>query len=232
MLRVVMLGCGTGVGKTYISRALLGAIRQAGCATVGLKPIETGIRSIVGALPSTSDAQALSRASSHPTAREHPLYAFPDPISPHLAARRAGRVIELSTVATWVRECEADLTLYVSSHRASCSVVETAGGVFSPVSTDATNFDLALALEPAIWILVAADSLGVLHDVTATLQAMRARGRSPDHLVLSAARPADESTGTNADELETLGIARTAAVVARDSDEEIEPLIRALLEHP
>jgi dethiobiotin synthetase len=109
------------------------------------------------------------------------------------------------------------------------SVVETAGGVFSPLSSTAANFELALALDPAIWVLVAADALGVLHDVSATLLAMRARNRVPDHVVLSAARPPDASTGTNAAELAALGIATPSAVLARDDDRGLDALVASLM---
>ena len=108
-------------------------------------------------------------------------------------------------------------------------MVETAGGVFSPLNVSSTNFDLALALEPAVWVLVAADALGVLHDVSATLQAMSARGRLPDHIVLSAARAADASTGSNAAELCTLGVVQPSAVLARNEHRGIEPLVDRLL---
>jgi hypothetical protein len=39
----------------------------------------------------------------------------------------------------------------------------------------------------------------------------------PDHLVLCAARAPDASTGTNAGELERLGIARPSAALSRDA---------------
>ena len=86
------------------------------------------------------------------------------------------------------------MTPLVSSHSAHWTIIETAGGVFSPLALGLSNFELARALEPAIWVLVAADALGVLHDVSATLKAMRASGREPDHLVLSGAREPDAST--------------------------------------
>ena len=97
------------------------------------------------------------------------------------------------------------------------SVVETAGALLSPLAPGVTNFDLARSLEPAIWILVGSDSLGTLHDVSATLEVLRYRGRLPDHVVLSAAR-IDESTGTNAGEMRLLGIAEPSAVLDRYGD--------------
>jgi hypothetical protein len=73
--------------------------------------------------------------------------------------------------------------------------------------------------------------LGVLHELAATLRALGAAGRVPDHVVLSAARGSDASTGTNADELRRLGIADPALELgpnASDATSFIERLSRAL----
>jgi dethiobiotin synthetase len=129
-------------------------------------------------------------------------------VSPHLAARQAGQVIDIDAVVCWVESQEAasspDITL-----------VESAGGALSPLGAGVTNLELALALDPALWILVAPDSLGVLHDVSATLRALP---RLPDAVVLSAARAPDASSGTNARELEALKISPVLGVLSRDGD--------------
>ena len=231
MPRVVVLGAGTGVGKTRVSVALLSALGERGHATLGLKPVESGITGDSNHPPG-SDASALAGAASHRTTLRSPLYPLCRPVSPHLAARSQGMSIELEHIRDWVRDSEAEMTPLISPHIAKWSVVETAGGVFSPLSARTTNFDLALAMEPAIWILVAADALGVLHDVSATLQAMRARNREPDHVVLSGAREPDASTGTNSAELRALDIAVTSAVLARNDDRGIESLVELLLTTP
>jgi dethiobiotin synthetase len=112
-----------------------------------------------------------------------------------LAARAAGDLIKLSEVAAWIAEQE-------QNEAPSISLVELAGGAFSPLAPGVTNVDLALTLAPAVWLLVAPDALGVLHDLGATLRALP---RPPDAVVLSRSRPRDASTGTNAPELEALG---------------------------
>ncbi|HEY5375274.1 MAG TPA: dethiobiotin synthase [Polyangiaceae bacterium] len=228
MPRLVVLGCGTGVGKTRFSVALLRALAARGASAIGLKPIESGIE--LGAANSPgSDASALAAAGSmHPSVR-HPLYAFRAPVSPHLAARAEGIRIDVQRAAAWARRAESEVATHAGPHMVTWSVVETAGGVFSPLSQTASNFDLALALDPAIWVLVAADALGVLHDVSAALQAMRARNRAPDHIVLSAARAPDASTGTNAAELTALGIATPSAVLSRGDDQGVDSLVALLL---
>lgn len=227
MPRIVVLGCGTAVGKTRVSVALLRALRSRGCATLGLKPIESGV-----AQPGAngSDAAALNEASSlNPNDVAEPLYALAAPVSPHLAARAAGVELEVAQVESWVKTAEAKVAPHVGPHRAIWTVIESAGGVFSPLSMSTTNFDLAQALEPAIWLLVAADRLGVLHDVSATMQALQGRARLPDHVVLSVAHEPDPSTGTNAAELAALGIVTPRAVLARNDDRGIEPLADLLL---
>ena len=98
---------------------------------------------------------------------------------------------------------------------APISLVELAGGAFSPLGVGLTNVDLALALEPALWLLVAPDALGVLHDVTATLRALP---RAPDAVVLSGSRLRDESTGSNARELVSLAITPVLDVVGAGAD--------------
>jgi dethiobiotin synthetase len=230
MPRIVILGCGTGVGKTRVSAALLRELVARKQPCVGLKPVESGVSpSKPQTPPAGSDAALLSEAGSLTTHLEHPLYALQQPISPHLAARNSGIAIDLARVAAWVAQTELAMTPRVSSHNALWSIVETAGGVLSPLGPGLSNFDLARVLEPAIWVLVAADALGVLHDVRATSEALSARGRSPDHLVLSQAREPDASTGSNAAELHTLGIATPSALLARNDDRGIAALVDHLL---
>jgi dethiobiotin synthetase len=90
---LVVLGTGTEIGKTFVTAALARALRAHGCSVLALKPIETGCS---GSLepPAGSDAEQLEEASTRGLVRPHPLHAFPEPISPHLAALRAGVSID------------------------------------------------------------------------------------------------------------------------------------------
>lgn len=190
--RIITLGVGTGVGKTYVTRALAHALQLRGHATTALKPIESGYQE-----PSASDAAALDRASNPHRSDSTfvpPLYAFADAVSPHLAARRAGIRICLGRIRDWVE-----------LHSATVTLVESAGGAYSPLSPTATNADLVRALLPAVVLLVACDRLGVLHEVHTTMATLRADGHPPPLLILSAPNTPDGSTGTNGDELARLG---------------------------
>jgi dethiobiotin synthetase len=207
-MRVVVVGTGTGVGKTHVGCSLLEAWAERGIEGAGLKPVETGLVETAGG----SDQECLLAAGgSFHVKRElgafhvkRPLYGFADPISPHLAARIAGERIDLAAIRQWV-----------AAHAAAATLIETAGGLFSPLSDGATNLDLAAALAPALVLLIAPDRLGVLHDLTATLGLAKARAFRIDGVVLSTPNETDASTGRNATELARLSITRPIAVFPR-----------------
>lgn len=211
-MRVVILGTGTDVGKTYVTAAIARGLAQR-TSVLALKPIESGAPPGVA-----GDAGTIAAAADHPPALSQ--WRFLRPVSPHLAARENGVVIPIPDVASWVAEQERQGSRAVT-------LVELAGGVFSPLAPGATNADLALALDPALWILVAPDALGVLHDVTATLRALP---RRPDAVVLSSSRAPDASTGSNGPELGALGIADVLEVVPPGGEALVT--VAWLLNHP
>lgn len=238
MPRIVVLGTGTNVGKTYVTAQLARALsaRQPKAVVTAIKPVESGTGATAqwdekadpiiwlssgqkpSGCPTTTDAGILASASTSPYFAAVHAFQFAEPISPHLAARRAGSEIDPALVVRWVQAC----TRSREAHRTTQTdgqhwvLIETAGATHSPLGPSLNNAALAALLEPAIWLLVAPDRLGVLHDVTTTLSALRVAGRVPDLLVLSQPHPHDSSTGTNRSELELLRLADVAGVVPVD----------------
>lgn len=147
-----VLGTNTEVGKTSFSVALLRLARAMGVDAVGLKPAQTGE-------DSPSDAARLSLAAG---VEQAPLYRYPEPISPHLAARARGVRIDVGAILSWVE-----------SRRRALTLVETAGGAFSPLNEQETNADLVSRGEAGSRVfLVCSSQLGTFHAVTATLRAL------------------------------------------------------------
>lgn len=198
-VRVAVVGTGTEVGKTHMSVALLHALTLRGYSAVGLKPVESGVGD------GESDTSRLAAAGTFHVKHSAP-YRFADPVSPHLAARRVGTIINLGRIVEWVAACAAPWT-----------VVETAGGLLSPLAPGVTNLDLIRLLAPDFILLVGVDRLGVLHDVAACLLAMQVCGSAlPRPLVLlQTPEVADSSTGTNAAELVALEITPDAVTLPR-----------------
>jgi dethiobiotin synthase len=198
-MRLVILGTGTNVGKTFVTAALADALRP-GRRVLALKPIETGVE-----VDESGDAGTIASAARHPPALSR--WRYRRPVSPHLAAHDQQQEIRAEEVAAWVRQQE-------DTHKPEVTLVESAGGAFSPLAAGVTNVELASALEPALWLVVAPDALGVLHDVSAVLRALP---RQPDAVALSSCRASDSSSGTNATELKRLGICEVLFSLARGS---------------
>jgi dethiobiotin synthetase len=187
---VAVTGTGTGIGKTHLACALVGAMRDRGTNAVGWKPVESGVG---GDSPDSDEAllRAASGVDLPPTLR---LRA---PISPHLAARREGKAIDGMAIRT---------TLDALTARYETIVLELAGGLCSPFDDRIDNVDFLAPLRPRT-ILVAPDRLGVLHDVSAALRAASAVDLDIHAIALVAPVSTDDSSGSNAAELRSrLGV--------------------------
>lgn len=207
-MRVVLVGTGTDVGKTHVTGALGALLRSRGRRVAAYKPIATGF------VDRAEDAELHARATGLPYLA--PTFAYRRPISPHLAAREEARPIALPPIVAQV-ESLARVHEVV--------LVETAGGLFSPLDDVLTVADLARALAPDRLVLVAPDRLGVLHDVRATMLA--ASGLLRPLLVLSAPTTPDDSTGSNGAELERLGLGPVVATFPRRPFDAVESLAAA-----
>jgi dethiobiotin synthetase len=100
--------------------------------------------------------------------------------------------LHLDVLAAEVRSAQAYADLVL---------VELAGGLFTPLTATELNADFAARLRPDFLLLVAADRLGVLHDVLATTRAAEAAALRIHGIVLVTPERADASTGTNGAEL-------------------------------
>ncbi|GKT14816.1 dethiobiotin synthase [Acidovorax sp. SUPP2522] len=159
-------GTDTGVGKTLASAGLLHALARHHARVVGMKPIAAGAEWHHGQL-ANEDALALRAASTIavPAALDNPVL-LPDPLSPHIAAERAGTRIDIAHI---VRSYEA------LAAQADAVVVEGAGGFHVPLSDTETGADLAQALGLPV-VLVVGLRLGCLSHAALTADAVRARG--------------------------------------------------------
>jgi len=205
-----MLGTGTEVGKTYVARALADLlVGLSPGPVVALKPVESGVSDL-----GQTDAALLASASRPPLTIGH-AFALAEPVSPHLAARNEEKSISVRSVTEWIHQRLAALEHVHPG--TSWLIVETAGGAFTPLNAYETNTSLAQALDPSLWMLVAPDRLGVLHELTATLTALAKVARKPDLVVLNSPAQADASTGSNRAEIERLGLAVVTAAIGRNS---------------
>ena len=140
-------GTDTDVGKTVLSALLV--------ATLGRKywkPIQTGARE-------GTDRQTVMRWAAITADQAYPeTYLFDAPVSPHLAARLQGTIIDLQRIR---RPASADPI-----------IIEGAGGVLVPINENAFMLDLIGKLEaPAI--VACRTALGTINHTLLTLSAIR-----------------------------------------------------------
>jgi len=167
---IFVTGTDTSVGKTLVSAALLRALARRHARVVGMKPVAAGL--VLQGGPHgeqwvSEDVLALRAASTVAVAAEldNPV-ALAEPLSPHLAAARAGRRISVAELLA------AHAAL---ARQADAVVVEGAGGWRVPISDTETLADLAIALRAPV-VLVVGLRLGCLNHAMLSAEAIRADG--------------------------------------------------------
>lgn len=160
-------GTDTGVGKTVISTGLLAAARAQGLETAAVKPVAAGCELTASGLRN-DDALALQAAMTRELAYEqiNPV-ALAEPLSPHIAAARAGRRLNVATLAGY---CRGALT-----PTPQFGLVEGAGGWRVPISDRETLADLARELALPV-ILVVGLRLGCINHTLLTAESIARDG--------------------------------------------------------
>lgn len=187
MIGCFVTGTDTGVGKTLVSTGLLHALAPHHGRVVGMKPVAAGVVPW-GEDWASEDAIALRSASTLAVAPEldNPVLLL-DPLSPHIAAERAGVQIDIAAI---VRSYQA------LAAQADAVVVEGAGGFHVPLTDTQTGADLAQALALPV-VLVVGLRLGCLNHALLTAEAIRARGLTLVGWVANRVDPEMEATDEN-----------------------------------
>ena len=148
--RLFITGTDTGVGKTTVAALLCAALDA-----IYWKPIQTGTRE-------GSDRATVIRLAALPRHRTLPeTYRFSPPVSPHLAAQRAGVRIDLRKIKFPKLAAHENL------------IVEGAGGALVPINSNQLMTDLMSHLALPV-ILVSRTSLGTINHTLLSIAALRA----------------------------------------------------------
>ncbi|HJT87012.1 MAG TPA: dethiobiotin synthase [Bryobacteraceae bacterium] len=158
MLRgIFVTGTDTNAGKTVACAALLHRYRG-GVRLRYWKPVQTGIEQD----DDTSEVRRLAAVSDEEIFDDG--VRLPRPVSPHLAARLAGRPIAIQKLTARIRPQPDDLRW----------IVEGAGGALVPLNETELMTDLMRALALPV-LVVARSSLGTINHTLLTVEALRRR---------------------------------------------------------
>lgn len=201
MSTVVVTATGTEVGKTWVTTAVLRHLRALGVAAHGRKPVQ----SFAPGDP-TTDADELATAGEEPVDRVCPPHRrLPIPMAPPMAADALG--LPGFTIADLVAEIAPGPGL---------ALVESAGGLRSPLADDGDTLALVAALDPDAVVLVADAGLGTINLVRLCCEAL---GRERAVIVhLNRFDPADDLHVRNRNWLVTregLGVVTDPEALAR-----------------
>lgn len=159
-------GTDTGVGKTYISTLLIGALRNAGIRVAGMKPVASGAKIVNGELINDDAMQLLQAANVQCNYESVNPYCFAPPVAPHLAAQETGTVIDIDVIEQNYRKLSA---------QADVVIVEGVGGWSVPINDTQTMADVVSALQLPV-IMVVGMRLGCLNHALLTAQAIAQSG--------------------------------------------------------
>ena len=154
---IFVTGTDTGVGKTVVSAALVNLFRRFG--KVGYwKPIQTGIEQD----DDTAEVQRLSGSLEEEIATLG--VRLKRPLSPHLAARYAGKEIAIEEL----------LKISIKLDKKRFWIVEGAGGLLVPINARALISDLINTLQIPVAV-VSRSGLGTINHTLLTIETLRQR---------------------------------------------------------
>lgn len=166
---LIVTGVGTDIGKTYVTAAIIRALRERAVAVDAFKPVLSGFDPERAA---ESDAGVLLEALGRPITEETIAaiapFRYAAPMSPPLAAAREGRRVCFSDIEEACRQ-------RIAGAGQALLLIEGAGGVMSPLSESATGLDLIEALAAPV-LLVTGSYLGAISHTLTALEALRRRG--------------------------------------------------------
>lgn len=210
---IFVTGTDTGVGKTFVAAGIGAALRKRGTDVGVMKPVATG------GCPS-QDALLLARAVScgDPIEQINPV-CLAEPLAPTVAARRAGRAVEMGKVWEAFRALSA---------RHEFMIVEGIGGLLVPLAEGLTVADLAKGMGLPL-VIVGRAGLGAINHALLTVEAARARSLRIAGVVLNQAEAGAWGTAeeTNPGEIAAhagvriLGVIRCQGAVAGEKIGEI-----------
>jgi dethiobiotin synthetase len=168
---------GTDIGKTFVARGLIGALRAGRREVAALKPVVSGFDPAEAA---GSDSGLLLAALGRPvtpqTIAKISPWRFAAPLAPDMAAARERRDLDIREL---IRFCHAAIAA-----EPGVLLIEGAGGLMSPVNAGHIMLDWMVALGLPV-ILVAGSYLGTISHTLTALDVLARRSLKVVALVVS-----------------------------------------------
>ncbi len=167
-LKYFVTSTGTGIGKTYVTSALIRQARREGKTVAAFKPVISGFDAgNVAASDTGAILAALGEAPTPEIIDKISPWRLKAPLAPNMAARAEGRALDCGDIFVFsnkVLQEEYDLTL-----------IEGVGGVMVPLDDKNTVLDWIVAAKAPV-LLVVGDYLGTISHTLTAFEVLGARG--------------------------------------------------------
>ena len=162
MKKFFITGTGTGIGKTYITSAILKNILLRK-KIIGIKPIAAGfnqdsinedVQTLLDCQPSINDHHKIN------------FYSLKKSVSPHIGTEEEGMQIDFNLIKQKINDLEKEYDRIL---------IEGVGGLLSPVDQSRTNLDLIRHLDTPVIVIIGL-KLGCINDALLTQHALQSNG--------------------------------------------------------
>lgn len=201
----LIVGTDTDVGKTWVSCALIRALREAGQKVTAVKPIETGISEP----PRPDEDGALLAEAAGQSGPKRALVRLALKAAPAVSADAAGVKVDYEDLIARMRSLASPESMLI---------VEGTGGLLSPLTWTDNHLDLAHSLDARV-LLVAADRFGTINHTLMALRVLRTEKVPVLGVVLNQPGEPDESSMSNAEVLVRLAEEVPVVKVPRLTDQ-------------
>jgi len=160
--KVFITGSGTNVGKTYLTCSLIDLIIKKGFKVSPYKPIETGCKKVRNKLIPNDSKKFYKLVNKDIDIELINPYRFQQPISPNRAIQLSKKKINIKNYIEKMKKLPKNDFL----------IIEGAGGLCSPISSDGLNIDLIKKMNLKT-ILVVKDEIGAINNTLLNIEILK-----------------------------------------------------------
>lgn len=177
--KIFMTGTETDIGKTYVSALIVKKMRECGYNCGYYKPVVSGVEINNGRLTAGDPCYVIKTAGIPEEAENCVSYMWEEPLSPHLAAARAGNLTDIGKI-------RHDFSQMCKKY--DYLLTEGAGGITCPIRLENGEKYLLkdLILELGLSTIITADAgLGTINSVLLTVDYARKNGIDTAGIILN-----------------------------------------------